>query len=210
MNIQFRMTVEEYKAYCLSFFSQFNKEEINKQISEMSIPEFQAWFQKIGEEYYEYYSPVKELVAIIRGDYDPLKDYDSDKEDPLHTDEAQAFLTPFRETHNEVYQEFFNSLPAYAQKMEDLEKFHDEQEQERLLNIEVDGKHFKALKVIDVYWSGWECDQYAWLVKDGEEIRLVISDHGHKHFTDKAFLEGKIAEYKKAISETEDMLAMIK
>jgi len=210
MNIKFRMTVEEYKAYCMSFFAKFQKEEINKQISEMSIPEFQAWFQKIGEEYYEYYSPVKELIKIIRGDYDPLKDYDNDKEDPLHTDEAQAFFVPFRETHNDVYQEFFNSLSAYNQKMEDLEKFHEEQALERMLNIEVDGKHFKALKVISVYWSGWECDSAAWIVEDEGQLRLVASNHGHKQFVEKSFLEGKLEEYKKAISDTEEMLSMLK
>lgn len=209
MNIQFRMTVEEYKAYCMSFFSQFNQEQLNKQIGEMTIPEFQEWFQKIGEQYYEYYSPVKELVKLIRGDYDPVKDYDSDKEDPLQEDEAQAFFVPYRELHNQVYQDFISSMPAYEQKMEDIQKFRDAEEQERLLNIEVDGKEFKALKAIPVYWTGWECDQYAWVVKDGEEIRLVISDHGHKHFTDKAFLENKIAEYKQAISDTEDMLSMM-
>jgi hypothetical protein len=204
------MTVEEYKAYCMKFFSQFDKAQINKQIAEMSIEEFKQWFQKIGEQYWEYYAPVKELVKLIRGDYDPTKDYDSDREDPLNTDEGQAFFVPYRETHNDVYQEFFNSLSAYTQKMKDLDKFHDEQKQERLLNIEVDGQKFRALKAISVYWSGWECDSTAWIVKDGEELRLVASNHGGLYFADKSFLEEKLAEYKQAITETEDLLSMLK
>jgi hypothetical protein len=204
------MTVEEYKAYCLSFFEQFNKEEINKQIAEMSVEDFKQWFQKIGEQYWEYYAPAQELIKLIRGDYDPTKDYNSNKKDPLKTDEAQAFFVPYRETHNDVYQEYFNSLSAYAQKMKDLDKFHHDQEQERLLNIEVDGKHFKALKAISVYWSGWECDGTAWVVKDGEELRLVASNHGSLYFTDKSFLQGKLEEYKQAIADTEDLLSMLK
>ena len=210
MNIQFRMTVEEYKAYCLSFFSQFNKEELNKKIEAMSITEFQEWFQQICEQYYEYYEPVKELIKKIRGDYDPIKDYDSDQEDPLHEDDAQAFFVPYRDSHNEIYQEYFNSLSAYEQKLKDLDKFHEEQELERLRNIEVDGKQFKALKVISVYWTGWECDQYAWVVENEGQRHLVASDHGHLKFVEKSFLEGKIEEYKKAVSETEEMLAMMK
>jgi hypothetical protein len=204
------MTIEEYKAYCMSFFNQFDKEQINKQIGEMTVPEFQDWFQKIGEQYYEYYAPVKELAKLIRGDYDPTKDYDSEQEDPLKEDEAQAFFVPYRNTHNDVAQEYFNSLSSYNQKMEDLEKFHHEREQERLLNIEVDGKQFKAIKAIPVYWTGWESDQYAWLVKDEGQLRVVASNHGSLYFTDKSFLENKIAEYKQAISETEDLLSMLK
>lgn len=209
MNIQFRMTVEEYKEYCMSFFAQFDKEQLNQQINGMSISEFQDWFQKVGEEYWEYYNPVKELIKLIRGDYDPTN-YEDERDDPLYEEENQAFFVQYRETHNDVYQEFFNSLSAYQQKMKDLEKFHHEQEQERLLNIEVDGKKFKALKAISVYWSGWECDGTAWLVQDGKEMRLVTSDHGSLKFTDKSFLQEKLQEYKQAISDTEDLLSMLK
>ena len=210
MNIQFRMTIEEYKAYCMSFFNQFDNKQLNKQIGEMTIPEFQDWFQKFGEQYYEYYAPVKELAKLIRGDYDPVKDYESEQKDPLKEDEAQAFFVPYRNTHNDVAQEYFNSLSSYNQKMEDLEVYHREKEQERLLTIEVDGKQFKAIKAISVYWTGWESDSTAWLVQDEGQLRVVASNHGGLYFTDKSFLENKIAEYKQAISETENLLSMLK
>lgn len=210
MTIQFRMTVEEYKAFCQEFLNKFNNEQLNEQIAKMTIPEFQEWLQKMSEDYYETYSPVKELLKIIRGDYDPSKDYDSDKEDPLDIEENRAFFVQYRDVHGEVYHDYMESLSAYNQKMKDLEQYHNDQEQERLLNIEVDGKEYKAIKVISVFWSGWECDQYAWLVKEGDETRLVTSNHGSKNFTDKSFLENKIAEYKQAIVETEDMLSLLK
>lgn len=211
MNIKFRMSVEEYRAYCMSFFTKFeSKEKMHEMISSMSLEDFRQWIQDINTGYYGYYEPIKELVALIRGDYDPNKDYDSDKEDPLYEVSNHALFIKYRDIHNDVYQQYFNSLVSYSKKQEELKKFMEAKDLEELLNIEVDGKKFKALKVISVLWSGWESDQHAWLVEDNEELRLVASNHGSLFFTDKSFLESKISEYKHAIKETEDLLSIIK
>jgi hypothetical protein len=81
--------------------------------------------------------------------------------------------------------------------------------EERDKVIEVDGKEYEVIKRIDVYWTGWECDQYAYAVKTDEGVKLVTSDQGIKSFTKSAFLEDKINEYKEALSSTEEMLALI-
>lgn len=210
MNIQFRMTVEEYKAFCQEFFNKFNKEQLNEQIAAMTIPEYQDWFAQLSEDYYKSYAPVKELLKIIRGDYDPREDYESEKEDPLDNVQTKAFFVQYRDVHGNTLYDYLESMPAYNQKMKDLEQFYKDQEQERLLNIEVDGKAYKANRAIPVLWSGWECDAYAWLVEQDNEHRLVTSNHGSMHFAEKSFLEDKIAEYKKAIAETEEFLAILK
>ena len=51
-----------------------------------------------------------------------------------------------------------------------------------------------------------ECDDKAWLVNDDGKMRIIVSDHGHKYFTDKSFLEQKIKEYQSAIEETNEVL----
>lgn len=206
MKIQLNMTLEQYKDYCMSFFSQFDKEQLNAQLASMSIEDFQDWYHQTSTDYYEYLQPVKDLVKLIRGDYDVR----SDADDPMDEEENDQLARQYRETHNSVYQEYFDSMTGYVQKISDLEQYYKDQEQERLLTIKVDGQTFKALKVISVLWSGWESDQYAWLVKVNEEVRLVTSNHGCLKFTDKAFLEEKLAEYKQAMVETQDMLSMLK
>lgn len=72
--------------------------------------------------------------------------------------------------------------------------------------INVDGKDYTIVQTIEVFWCGWECDNYAWLVKVGHENKLVTTNHGYKEFTEKSFLENKIKEYEDAILQTKNML----
>jgi CRISPR/Cas system CSM-associated protein Csm4 (group 5 of RAMP superfamily) len=205
------MSVEEFKEQCQKFISNLQaQEDWNKKISQMTLEEFQQWNKEMLESYYSCYEIVKELIKQIRGDYDPLKDYDSDKEDPLKEEDNQKFFRQYRDTFENIYQQFIDSMPAFAQKQQELKDYRDAEAQERLLNIEVDGKKFKALKAIEVLWSGWECDGTAWIVEDQGQKRLVASNHGELYFADKDFLEEKMKEYKEAIAETENALAMLK
>lgn len=208
MKNQFRLTIAEYKAYCESFFANMGKEQLEKLIASFTVEQFQEWQNDINKKYYEYYGPIRELVSLIRGDYDPLKDY-NDNDDPLQEEENHAVFVQYRDVYNNVYDDYIESLPAFIQKMQELQKFREAEELERLLTIEVEGRSFKALKVISVYWSGWECDQYAWVVQDGDTTRLVASNHGSLSFIEKSFLEKKIEEYKTAISDSQDMLNML-
>ena len=75
--------------------------------------------------------------------------------------------------------------------------------------IEVNGKTFKALEVIDVLWAGWESDDKAWLVNDDGVLKLVASNHGTLHFTGKEFLEEKINEYQLAIENSKKLLSIL-
>ena len=53
-------------------------------------------------------------------------------------------------------------------------------------------------------------DYYAWVVEDEGEKKLVISDHGHRSFSDKEFLINKIKEYEKAIEDSKRLISLLK
>jgi hypothetical protein len=210
MKIQLPMSIAEYKSYCQSFFdAQPSKEQINNSIRAMSVEEFQEWLMQIIESYQSYYDPVRALVKIIRGSYDPVTDYDKDIDDPLHAEEIQAQFVPFRNVHNETYLEYIDSLPAFVEKEKEQQAALEKKHYEDSLKVVVDGVHYRALKAIAVYWSGWECDSTAWIVEKDGVNRVVMSNHGHTQFVEKGELEEKINEYKKAIAETQEALDLL-
>lgn len=102
----------------------------------------------------------------------------------------------------------------YASKMM-IEIMGNQKEKARLEQIErdrfitVEDKQYEVVKKIEVLWSGWECDEYAYAVKTDTGIKLVISDHGAKMFAKSNFLEERINAYKSAMTETEEMLKLI-
>lgn len=102
----------------------------------------------------------------------------------------------------------------YASKMM-IEIMSNQKEKARLEQIErdrfitVEDKKYEVVKKIEVLWSGWECDEYAYAVKTDTGIKLVISDHGEKMFAKSNFLEERINAYKSAMTETEEMLKLI-
>lgn len=210
MTIKFRMTLEEYKIFCMNFISEFqSKEDLNQKILQMTPQDFQKWNHDLNNNYYACYEPVKELAKQIRGDYDPIKDYDTEKEDPLKQEDNLKFFREYRECFESVYNNFIKSIPNIQQKNKELKAYLEFKAQEDLLSIEVDGKKFKAIKAISVLWTGWECDSTAWVVEHEGQNQLVVSDHGQLYFSSKEFLENKIKEYETAAIDTKNMLSML-
>ena len=117
-----------------------------------------------------------------------------------------------RKEANSLNQSFFDDLfktqlveEIFILEKEKIRKSNEEKEK----YIEVSGKKYEVIKKIDVYWTGWECDNYAYLVKIDDDNGLVVSNHGSKYFTDKKFLEDKIKEYQEAIKESQILVAML-
>ena len=62
----------------------------------------------------------------------------------------------------------------------------------------------KVIYEFKVYYSGWECDDTAWVMQcpDGRTF-LKMTNHGREVIRDSIFLKKKINEYKEAIKNTE-------
>lgn len=142
------------------------------------------------------------LMANIKELHENLEIFYSN-EDELRSARIEANKI-FNERMSVIYESkiikniFERNRVKFLKELEERDKF-----------IEVDGKEYQVIKRIDVYWNGWEFDQYAYAVKTDEGVKLVTSDQGIKSFTKPAFLEDKINEYKEALSSTEEMLALI-
>jgi hypothetical protein len=142
------------------------------------------------------------LMANIKELHENLEIFYSN-EDELRAARIEANKI-FNERMSVIYESkiikniFERNRLKFLKELEERDKF-----------IEVDGKEYQVIKRIDVYWTGWEFDQYAYAVKTDEGVKLVTSDQGIKSFTKSAFLEDKINEYKEALSSTEEMLALI-
>ena len=83
------------------------------------------------------------------------------------------------------------------------------------VGLAIDGRKIKSiLKTFLVLYSGWELDDVAWIVEfeDGGRAELVRTDHGGVYISDdgKTELALKIAEYEKAIKETQEALDWLK
>jgi hypothetical protein len=207
-----QMSIEKYVEFCQDFFKKqpFNdKVALTQLLSVMSYEEFNKWKNKMNEDYYSFYQPVKELAKKIRGDYDPLTNTDVEKKDPLQEKENHQFFISYREVFENVYENFFQNLPIFVQKVEDLKNENLRKAIEQSMNIKVDGKEFKAIASCDVLWSGWECDPTAWIVVDNGRNRLVASNHGSLYFEDEKFLQNKIKEYELAIEKSKELLNML-
>ncbi len=76
-------------------------------------------------------------------------------------------------------------------------------------HITVSGKTYPVLHQFPVLHNGWEMDNDGWVVTDRGRPRLVMSTHGGKYFIMAAELVEKIAEYQKAMAETQEALALI-
>ena len=69
----------------------------------------------------------------------------------------------------------------------------------------------KIIYEFSVYYSGWECDDIAWVMQspDGRTF-LKMTDHGREIVRNYDFLEEKIKEYKEAIKNTERAISLLK
>jgi hypothetical protein len=66
------------------------------------------------------------------------------------------------------------------------------------------------VKTFTVLWPAWELDSLAWVVENANHERKVIfTNHGNPYFVTKEFLKEKIEEYKYALKDAEEVLALI-
>lgn len=205
------MNIQDFKVYCEDFFkvNYFQSEnDLVKEISHLTAQEFKEWNIKMMDRYDKKYDIIRSILKEMRekeGFNTNIADIDWDK-DPIKKEENKVIVKSYQEVYNNVFNEKLKTYEIYQKKLNELHESIKQEQYQNSLKVTVDGKDFVAEKVIDVFWSGWECDDKAWLVNDDGKMRIIVSDHGHKYFTDKSFLEQKIKEYQSAIEETNEVL----
>lgn len=213
------MNIIEYQAFCEDFFKQdmfASNEALAKVIAHLSAEDFNEWNLNLITQYDAKYEVVRAMIKEMREkenfithfekiDYDEI-DWDKD---PINKEENKTLIATYRHVYEDVFDKEIKKFTIYLEKSTQLQEYFNQQTYERSLQVEVDDKEFVAEKVIDVFWSGWECDDKVWLVIDEGQKKIVASNHGETYFADKEFLEEKIKEYQKAISDTQDLLKQL-
>lgn len=210
------MNIVEYQAFCEDFFKQdmfASNETLAKEIAHLSAEEFKEWNQNLIAQYDQKYEFIRAMIKDMRDkenfvtSFEKInyEDIDWDK-DPIKKEENKTLITTYRHVYEDVFDKEIKKFTIYLEKSTQLEEYFKQRSYQQSLQVEVDGKDFVAEKVIDVFWSGWECDDKVWLVVDEGQKKIVASNHGQTHFADKQFLEDKIKEYQQAINDTQDLL----
>jgi hypothetical protein len=198
------MNIQEYQIYCEDFFKQgsfVSEEKLVKEIANLSVIEFKTWNEKMLQEYNKKYQIVLDIINEIRNKEnfivtDPNIDWN---QDPIRKKENKIIVETYQKVYNDVFDKEIKKYKIYLQKRNELQNYLEEKIYQDSLKVNVEDKKFIAEEIIDVYWSGWDCDNHAWLVNDNGQKKVVVSNHGKKYFTDKTFLEEKIKEYEKEI-----------
>jgi hypothetical protein len=74
----------------------------------------------------------------------------------------------------------------------------------------VDEIAYPVIKCFALYHSGWESDEWAYVVNTGDTgAKLVLGNLGSYYFASGGELEAYIATYQKAIADAQDALATI-
>lgn len=206
------MTLEQYKNFCDLYFTEKQKEmtpQTQSQIKALSHEDYLLWSQefniKIDQDCRE---PIKNYISFIRAGYDPLK-ADESTPDPLQIPENKTMLQKYVATYETAFSSFLKTNSFIEEKNSEARKYILDKAEEASMHIQVEGKHFKAIKKIRVLWESWECDSTAWIVEDNSERKVVMTNHGQHYFAKKEDLESKIKEYKDIINETEEALSML-
>lgn len=208
------MNIDDFKAKCESFFALEcfkDNDSVIKLLSNRKAIDYLDWKQNLIQAYNaENNSVVKNLIKDIREEAGFVIYKDDFDNDPVAKKENQELINKYRDVLNDTFNNFFEKFDFFKVKEQELKDFLAEKNLQEKLKVSVGDKSFVAEKVVDVLWSGWECDNYAWLVNDNGEKKIVASNHGDTYFTDKSFLEGKIKEYEDAINATKEMLSLLK
>lgn len=205
------MKITDYKKYCEEFFQQerFQSIEVfNKEITELSLEQFREFQDKLFDEYNKKDDIIRDMIKDIRTKANfNVRAIDVDWEkDPVKKKEHQLVIHAYRDIYNNVFNENIAKFESYAKKYKEWQDHMAQKRHEESLKITVNGKDYVAEKVIEVLWSGWECDGSAWLVNDNGKMRVVMTNHGSTYFAEKSALEEKVKEYQDAIKNTQDMI----
>jgi hypothetical protein len=207
----FSPTLEEFEKQCNELMDTLlgDPATIEERVSAMSITEY-AQLRKGSFQYLRTGNAVlNSLATFLRDGYKPWAVGATIENDPLRTDTNRKVYTDYNKVTNGVYTTRFENLLVVRAKDKEYRVHEAAIALEKSLTIKVDGVSYKAEKVIDVLWAGWECDSEAWLIKDGDTYKVATTDHGSHYFADKDFLLEKIAEYEKALRETKEFLVWI-
>ena len=149
------------------------------------------------------------LAKFLRNGFNPWDTKAIDENDPLRTVENNAMYISYLDVSERLYRERYADLTAVRAKDKEYRAHEKAIALERKLTICIEGVTYRAEKVIEVLYSGWECDGEAWLIKDGDTYKVATTNHGSHYFEDKDFLEAKIAEYTEALRNTKEFLIRI-
>lgn len=205
------MNTIEYQKFCEDFFKQGSfqsVETLEKEIGSLTAPAFQEWLSAMMKKYDMKYAVISEIIKNIRiKENFNFRSIDVDWEkDPIHKEEHKIIVKSYQAIYNNVYQEEIEQFSIVNQKNSELQQYLNQKEYAESLKVSVKGKNFVAEKVISVLWSGWECDDKAWLVNDNGQKKIVMTNHGSAYFAEKDALIEKIKEYEDTIKATQDML----
>lgn len=193
-----QMSIDAYEQHCKDFFARAENTAtaIEAQVSALSIDAYYAWQNDLFE---RYDAATKDVIrSMVSG-----LDVDDESEEAMAT---RRVARAYHDVNNRVCNTHVFDLACVQQKTAEQRAAREAAERERLLSVRVGDRQFKAESVIDVLWSGWECDSHAWLVRDEGVARLVTTDHGTAQFSDRSFLEARLKEYQDAIEQTQAML----
>jgi hypothetical protein len=205
------MDIQTYQKYCESFFLEENldnEEKMIQQIAHLNSQEFSNWTINIFQKYDQRYEYIREMIKNIRKQYDfnPLAENADWDKDPIKEEKFQKTIGEYKDIHLLMAEKYIGNSLIYQQKNKELTEYLSLEMERKKLEVIIDNKTIIAEKVIDVLWSGWECDNYAWLIQEGNEKKVITTNHGAVYVADKNFLIEKIKEYQQAIKETEEML----
>lgn len=199
--------LEEFKKSCELFFTVYALEEttIRNLYNCMTFENFKEWVEMVMKSYDdENYTIIRKFISDVR------KNHDLDVFDPLlQVKENKDHLDAMRDIFNDTWENKFRSLDVIKEFYEKDRAIFEKERLERELQVTVDGLDFRAIAKCDVLWSGWECDSTAWVVEHEGKNKFVTTNHGQPSFVDVSFLKGKIDEYRKAIEQSEKLIALV-
>jgi hypothetical protein len=208
----FSPTLEEFEKQCNELMDTLlgDPATIEERVSAMSITEY-AQLRKGSFQYLRTGNAVlNSLATFLRDGYKPWAVGATIENDPLRTDTNRKVYTDYNKVTNGVYTTRFENLLVVRAKDKEYRVHEAAIALEKSLTIKVDDVSYKAEKIIDVLWAGWECDSKAWLVKCGDTYKVVATNHGTYFFADQEFLLERIAEYEKALRSTKEFLVQIR
>lgn len=190
--------VNSFKELCVKSFNEFD----NNVLSDIACDESKSFHERLNKLHSQVFPQhlTLALQAVIK-EVRATPELMTDKNSPYkHNRIMENFWEDAFNKHAPVAKMIYETV-RQRYLLENIEKAKI-----MAMTVEFNGQKILAESVIDVYWSGWECDSQAWLIKvDGKPV-IVGSNHGENMDVGVEFLEERIAAYKQAIADTEGMI----
>ncbi len=205
------MNIQLYQEMCEKFFQENHldtEENVEVIIAHLNPIEFSNWQIEIFQKYDIVYKFIRNMMQEVRKKHgfdisNPNVDWEKD---PIKTKEVKNFLKEYKDIYEATIKKYLEDNLMYQKKCEELKQYFAYENEQKKLELEYNGQKIKAEKVINVLWSGWECDDKVWLIKEDNKKKIIATNHGYPYVADINFLKEKMKEYQKAIQETEELL----